>query len=178
MTTRDDVVRVIFVCTGNICRSPMADAVFRRLITQAGLSHRVASTSAGTGDWHVGERADPRALDALARRGYDGEQHRAKQFVAADFERFDLIIALDRSHARILQSWAGNDGEGERVSLLMSYAAEPAIVDVPDPYYADATMFDEVLVMIEAAAVALFSQLEPAVRTPSRPRTDAPSPSV
>ncbi|MGZ8804053.1 MAG: arsenate reductase/protein-tyrosine-phosphatase family protein, partial [Microbacterium sp.] len=76
---------VVFVCTGNICRSPMADVVFRWFADAAGLGDRVASTSAGTGDWHVGERADQRTIDALDRHGYDGNRHRARQFTHADF---------------------------------------------------------------------------------------------
>src|SRR5690349_23945993 len=86
--------RVVFVCTGNICRSPMADVVFRGFADAAGLGSRVASTSAGTGDWHVGERADVRTLEALERAGYDGTRHRARQFTHADFARSDLVIAL------------------------------------------------------------------------------------
>lgn len=171
MTAPDAVFRVIFVCTGNICRSPMADAVFRRLIAQAGLGDRVASASAGTGDWHVGEKADPRALDALERRGYDGQTHRARQFVAEDFRRHDLVIALDRSHERILRSWAADENESDRISMLMSYAAGAASPDVPDPYYAGPEKFDEVLVMIEAAAQTLVRQLAPAVRTAAAARS-------
>lgn len=164
MSSPDAVFRVMFVCTGNICRSPMADAVFRRLVAQAGLAARVASTSAGTGDWHVGERADPRARESLARRDYDGESHRAKQFAASDFRHYDLVIALDRSHERILKNWAGDEQEAERISLLMSYDPGAGSPDVPDPYYADQAMFDDVLTMIEGAAASLFRQLEPALR--------------
>lgn len=158
--------RVTFVCTGNICRSPMADVVFRWLADQAGLSDRVTSTSAGTGDWHVGERADERTLAALARRGYDGSRHRARQFTHEDFGRADLIVALDRSHERILRGWAHTPAEAEQVALLMSFAGEENL-DVPDPYYADDSMFDDVLGMIEGASRALFRQLEPAIRPPS-----------
>lgn len=162
-----DPFRVVFVCTGNICRSPMADIVFRSFAQQAGLDHRVSSWSAGTGDWHVGERADSRTLGALARQGYDGERHRARQFTQTDFHEADLVVALDRSHERILLEWARTPGDADKIALLRSFEASVGDqLDVPDPYYAGPEMFDEVLGMIEDACRALFRQLEPAVRQP------------
>ena len=155
---------VVFVCTGNICRSPMAEVVFRSLADAAGLSDRVASTSAGTGDWHVGERADQRTIDALDRHGYDGTGHRAKQFTHADFARNDLVVALDRSHERILRGWARTDADADKIALLMSFEQGGLTLDVPDPYYAGPAMFDDVLEMIERGSTALFRQLEPAIR--------------
>ncbi|MFG6402605.1 MULTISPECIES: low molecular weight protein-tyrosine-phosphatase [unclassified Microbacterium] len=157
--------RVVFVCSGNICRSPMADVVFRSMIERAGLADRIASTSAGTGDWHVGERADHRTLEALEGRGYDGTRHRARQFVAADFGRSDLVVALDHSHERILRGWAGSETDADKISLLMSFDSAAKTMDVPDPYYGGPAMFDEVLGMIEGASRALFRQLEPAIRS-------------
>lgn len=156
--------RVVFVCTGNICRSPMADVVFRRMADAAGLGSRVASSSAGTGDWHVGERADERTLEALTRRGYDGAHHRARQFTPPDFTRSDLVVALDRSHERILHGWAADESDADKIALLMSFDPHAPVLDVPDPYYAGPRMFDEVLAMIESASRALFRQLEPAIR--------------
>ena len=117
---------VVFVCTGNICRSPMADVVFRWFADAAGLGERVASTSAGTGDWHVGERADQRTIDALDRHGYDGTRHRARQFTHADFARNDLVVALDRSHERILRGWARTEADADKIALLMSFDHESA----------------------------------------------------
>ncbi|MAP63188.1 MAG: protein tyrosine phosphatase [Microbacterium sp.] len=156
--------RVVFVCTGNICRSPMADVVFRWFAEHAGLGDRVVSTSAGTGEWHVGEQADQRTLRALERKGYDGSKHRARQFTREDFERNDLIVALDRSHERILHEWAHTEGDTDKLALLMSFEPEAHTLDVPDPYYGSPGMFDEVLTMIEGASRALFRQLEPAIR--------------
>ncbi|MFT4213204.1 MAG: low molecular weight protein-tyrosine-phosphatase [Microbacterium sp.] len=168
MPTSDAPFRVVFVCSGNICRSPMAEVVFRDLADRAGFADRVTSTSAGTGDWHVGERADARTIDALARRGYDGTRHRARQFTPEDFDQHDLVVALDRSHERILSSWARTMADADKLALLLSFdAAAGGNLDVPDPYYADPAMFDEVLGMIESASRALFRQLEPAIRPSS-----------
>lgn len=164
--TTSDPFRVIFVCTGNICRSPMAEVVLRALAEVRGLGDQIISRSAGTGDWHVGERADTRTLDALARRGYDGAAHRAKQFTTASFADNDLIVALDRTHERVLRSWARTDDDEGKVTLLRTYDPHATNMDVPDPYYAAPEMFDAVLGMIETATHGLFSQLEPAVRTP------------
>lgn len=143
----------------------MADAVFRAIVTRAGLLAQVASSSAGTGDWHVGERADERTLAALERLGFDGSAHRARQFSAAIFDANDLVVSLDRSSDRILRSWARDESDADKIALLLSFdSASQGELDVPDPYYADAAMFDEVLGMIESACRALFRQLEPAVR--------------
>ena len=161
--------RVVFVCTGNICRSPMAQVVFRECADVAGLGARVASTSSGTGDWHVGEPADQRTIDALERRGYDGTKHRARQFTLDDFAHSDLVVALDRSHERILRSWARNEMDAGKIALLMSFDPAARTLDVPDPYYAGPGMFDEVLGMIESASQSLFRQLEPAIRPAIRP---------
>ncbi|PTT18507.1 protein tyrosine phosphatase [Microbacterium sp. HMWF026] len=161
----DAPFRVVFVCSGNICRSPMADVVFRRIAQTSGLGSRVASSSAGTGDWHVGERADHRTLAALDRLGYDGAAHRARQFQYVDFERNDLVVALDRSHERVLRGWARDDEDADKIALLQSFLPDAETLDVPDPYYAGPPMFDEVLGMIERASLALFRQLEPAIRS-------------
>nr|WP_259606924.1 MULTISPECIES: low molecular weight protein-tyrosine-phosphatase [Microbacterium] len=158
--------RVIFVCTGNICRSPMAEVVLRALAESQGLGSRIEARSAGTGDWHLGERADERTLEALGRRGYDGSAHRAKQFTAASFAENDLVIALDRTHERILRTWARSEDDEAKIALLRSFDPHASSMDVPDPYYAGPAMFDSVLGMIELATRGLFRQLEPAVRVP------------
>jgi len=145
--------RVSFVCSGNICRSPMAGIVFAQLAADAGMSDRFQVESAGTGDWHVGEPADERTIAALAARGYDGSRHRARQFDPDRFPDLDLVVALDRSHERILRSWAPTMDD-----------AWPQQTDVPDPYYADRHEFDRVLSTVERACRALFRQFEPAVR--------------
>ncbi len=157
--------RVCFVCTGNICRSPMAEAVFRTLIAKRGYARRLQVASAATGDWHVGERADARTIAALAARGYDASAHRARQFDVHEFGRHDLIVAFDRSQERILRGWAPSDVDRGKVQLLMTFDPDGSgTMEVPDPYYSDAAMFDGVLAMIERATLALFRQLEPAIR--------------
>ncbi|WP_207769868.1 MULTISPECIES: low molecular weight protein-tyrosine-phosphatase [unclassified Microbacterium] len=173
--TSPDPFRVIFVCTGNICRSPMAEVVFRDLAERQGLGSRIISRSAGTGDWHLGERADHRTIDSLARRGYDGSQHRARQFTAASFADNDLVVALDRTHERILREWARDEDEEGKVTLLLAFDPDASTHDVPDPYYAGADMFDSVLGMIEASTRGLFRQLEPALRLPRTPRNSGAS---
>ncbi len=157
--------RICFVCTGNICRSPMAEVVFRDLVKRFRLTASVTVISAGTGDWHVGEHSDDRTVAALRERGYDGSGHRAKQFDPEWFDHLDLVVVFDRSHERILKSWAQNDEDRGKVQLLLSFDQEQTDQwEVPDPYYSDAAMFDSVLGMIEHASTALFHQVEPGIR--------------
>lgn len=166
---RDTRFRVCFVCTGNICRSPMAEAVFRDLAQRSGLEHRVAVISAGTDDWHVGEPCDSRARDALAERGLDGARHRAKQFDPDWFDHLDLVVVCDRVQERLVKAWARDDADRAKVHLLLSFDREHAgAPDVPDPYYSDPAMFAIVLAMIERAGTALFRQIEPALQKAAR----------
>ncbi|MHB1171289.1 MAG: low molecular weight protein-tyrosine-phosphatase [Lacisediminihabitans sp.] len=157
--------RICFVCTGNICRSPMAEVVFREIVKRAGYEGAVTVLSAATGDWHVGEQSDDRTIAALAARGYDGANHRAKQFDPDWFENLDLVVVFDRSQERILRAWASTELDRGKVRLLLSFDKDQAAqVDVPDPYYSDAALFDSVLGMIEQSSAALFSQIEPGIR--------------
>jgi len=142
----------------------MAEVVFRDLADEQRLGTRIVSSSASTGEWHVGERADQRTLDALERRGYDGSHHRARPFTAASFAENDLVVALDRTHERILREWARDEDQEGKVTLLMSFDRDADSMDVPDPYYADMETFHSVLAMIETATRGLFRQLEPALR--------------
>ncbi|MGW6933630.1 low molecular weight protein-tyrosine-phosphatase [Lentzea sp. NPDC054927] len=144
-------VHVSFVCTGNICRSPVAALVFREWLSREGLSSSVTVSSAGTGGWHVGDPADPRALKTLADNGYPTD-HVAAQ-VGDPHLAADLLVALDSGHARTLRRMVDPD----RVRLLRSFDPDADDVDVPDPYYGDDSGFTEVLVMIEAAMPGLIA---------------------
>lgn len=157
--------RICFVCTGNICRSPMAETIFKAMVKRAGFEKKVAVISAGTGDWHVGEPSDERTLASLSDHGYNGSGHRGRQFDPAWFANLDLVVVFDRSQERILRTWAMTDQDRSKVQLLLSFDAEQAaLVDVPDPYYSDAALFDQVLGMIEKACAALFRQITPGIR--------------
>jgi protein-tyrosine phosphatase len=154
------VHRICFVCLGNICRSPMAEAVMRSLVADAGLEHEITVASAGTGDWHVGEDADRRAMATLRAHGYP-LRHRARQFAAGWFADYDLVVALDTSNAAALRRIAPTPQDAERVRLLRSYDPESVAVgdlDVPDPYFGDAG-FDAVLEMVERACRWLLAEL-------------------
>jgi protein-tyrosine phosphatase len=149
--------RVCFVCTGNICRSPMAESVFRARIAEAGLDDRVEVDSAGTGGWHEGDGADPRTVCILEEHGYDGD-HTARQFQTSWFTRRDLVIALDSGHLKALRRLAPTKEDARKVRLLRSY--DPAAgddLDVPDPYYGGLDGFEECLEMVEAASQGLLA---------------------
>ncbi|WP_028661872.1 low molecular weight protein-tyrosine-phosphatase [Saccharomonospora saliphila] len=145
-------LRIVFVCTGNICRSPMAASVFRQHLRAAGLDGEVEVASAGLGSWHLGEPADPRARATLTRHGYPVE-HVAAQ-VGADHLDADLLVAADSGHLRELRALAGDDGD---VRLLRSFdPTAPAGAEVPDPYYGDGDGFADVLGMIERSVEGLL----------------------
>ncbi|MFI9150814.1 low molecular weight protein-tyrosine-phosphatase [Streptomyces sp. NPDC053367] len=148
--------RVCFVCTGNICRSPMAESVFRARVAEAGLDGEVVVDSAGTGGWHEGDPADPRTVAVLEEHGYDGD-HVARQFHASWFSRLDLVIALDAGHLTALRRLAPTEQDAAKVRLLRSY--DPAArddLDVPDPYYGGMDGFEECLEMVESASTGLL----------------------
>ena len=149
---------VLFVCTGNICRSPTAEAIFRKLAADAGMAVAVTADSAGTHGYHVGEPPDPRAQEAAAKRGYDLSALRARRFEQADFQRFDLILAMDRDHYSILSNMARHSA-GHKLKLMMSYARRFADEEVPDPYYGGSQGFERVLDMLEDAARGLLESL-------------------
>jgi protein-tyrosine phosphatase len=171
VTDRTPTYRVCFVCSGNICRSPMAEVVFRALVDRAGLSDRVVVDSAGTGDWHAGNGADRRAVRALAEAGYDGSDHRARRFDARWFAERDLVIALDAGHLKVLQSWADHAGTDTEIRLLRSFDpklrdAQAAELDVADPYYEGRKAFARVLRQVERACAGLLEHVRDQLAVP------------
>jgi protein-tyrosine phosphatase len=161
---RDDGrVSVLFVCLGNICRSPTAEGVMRALVREAGLQHRIELDSAGTGGWHVGESPDARATEAAGRRGIVLEGA-ARKVRPRDFEEFDLILAMDASNLRDLQRLAPDERAREKVRLLREWgragSQSDGDLDVPDPYYGGPGGFDEVLDLVQASCASLLQQLQ------------------
>jgi protein-tyrosine phosphatase len=148
--------RLCFVCLGNICRSPTAEAVMRHLVAQAGLDDRIEIESAGTGDWHVGEPRDRRSRQVGERRGIP-LGGRARQFVPSDFARFDHVLAMDAKNLTDLCAMAPDEAARQKVRLLRSYdPASAADADVPDPYYGGADGFDDVFDVCQSACAGLL----------------------
>jgi protein-tyrosine phosphatase len=163
-------VRVCFVCSGNICRSPTAEVVLNRLAGERGRSDLVAADSAGTGSWHEGDDMDERSRGTLVDAGYDVPLHVAKQFQPADFARRDLIVALDGSHRDVLWWLAAETGDPAtaRAKIVLLRAFDPDLgsgesADVADPYYGGRGGFGEVLEHVERSAAAMLTAIERAV---------------
>jgi protein-tyrosine phosphatase len=168
-------VRLLFVCLGNICRSPTAEGVMRALVEDAGLADRVEIDSAGTGEWHVGSPPDTRALTAARARGVrlDGVARTVRR---ADFEHFDLLLAMDRANLADLRALAADEDEREKVRLLREF--DPASVrsgdlEVPDPYYGARGGFDEVIDIVQAACAGLLEHIRAADGAPASRAVDA-----
>jgi protein-tyrosine phosphatase len=157
--------RICFVCTGATCRSPIAEVVFAAIADRAGRSGALEITSAGVGDWHLGQCVDPRAAAALARHGYSLREHRARQFDPDWFASLDLVVALDRSQERILRAWAGSAVDRKKVRRLGDFDPESAdLGDPTHPVRGDDAAFDEVVERIERAGACLFRHIEPELR--------------
>jgi protein-tyrosine phosphatase len=157
----DDRVRLLFVCLGNICRSPTAEGVMRHLVVEQGLGDRVVVDSAGTGSWHVGHSPDERATAAAARRGIVLEGA-ARQLTAADFADHDLLLAADRDNLSVMRSLAPDDEARDRVHLLREFDPEAVLagdLEVPDPYYGGPDGFEDVLDGVERACRGLLEHL-------------------
>lgn len=151
-------MKVLFVCLGNICRSPTAEGVFRQKVREAGLEDRVEIDSAGTGDWHVGKAPDARTRAAALRRGYDLSGLRARQVSIADFSRYDLVLAMDNANLRDLKRLRGSSGKAELDLFLRRYELE--IDEVPDPYYGGEDGFEQVLDLVERACDGLLTEVK------------------
>jgi protein-tyrosine phosphatase len=152
---RDVRASVLFVCMGNICRSPTAESVFRQHAERAGLLDELCIESAGIGDWHVGQPPDKRAITHGRRRGYDLASLRARQVTRADFARFDFILAMDLRNLRDLEALRPADYSGY-LGLFLDFAPQLGVREVPDPYFGGADGFETVLELAERASEALL----------------------
>jgi protein-tyrosine phosphatase len=150
--------KILFVCTGNICRSPTAEGVARAIAKRRGLAERFLIASAGTHSYHVGDPPDARSTQFAAKRGYDLSRQRARRLEIADFYEFDYLLAMDQGHLRLMNAQRPADATA-RVALFTSLSKLYANQSVPDPYYGGDNGFEEVLDMIEEATERLFDEI-------------------
>jgi len=162
-------MKVLFVCLGNICRSPTAEGVLRALAQREAPQLALHADSAGTSDYHIGAPPDPRTVAAARRRGYDLSALRARQVRPADFSDFDLLLAMDEANLADLRAQAPSGMDG-RLAMFLEYAPELGRVDVPDPYLGTARDFDLVLDLVERGARGLLRTL--ATQSSRSPRPD------
>jgi protein-tyrosine phosphatase len=151
-----NVRNILFVCLGNICRSPLVEVVARKRLAEAGLKVQVASC--GTGGWHAGEQADPRMRAAAAGAGYELGAHRARQLAVADFERYDLLLAMDSDNLREIRRMVAPES-GKRAALFLEWAGLEPPHEFPDPYYGELTGFVQSIVLAEQGVRGLIERL-------------------
>lgn len=151
-------VKVLFVCMGNICRSPTAEAVFRHYVEQEGLAGQIHIDSAGTHDYHLGEAPDARTQRAAKQRGYDMSKLRGRQVEAGDFKLFDYVLAMDEANLAILEQLRPRDAESH-LGLFLQFAERHSEREVPDPYFGGADGFERVLDMVEDACCGLLRHI-------------------
>jgi protein-tyrosine phosphatase len=156
-------MKILFVCLGNICRSPTAEVVFRTVVAREAPDLHLEIDSAGTAGYHIGAPPDSRTRQAALRRGYDMSALRARVVEPVDFTRFDLILAMDRQNLEVLQRRAPQDAR-ERIRLFLEFAPEADATEVPDPYYGGVNGFEEVLDLVEAAAHGLLRHVKDEMR--------------
>lgn len=152
------MIRVLFICAGNICRSPTAEGVLRKLVAEAGLAEHVEIDSAGTHSYHAGEPPDPRARQAAARRGYDLDGQRARQVTARDCERFDLLLVMDDDNLRAMRRLCP-EAHAHKLKKLIDYLPNGGYREIPDPYYGGPKDFERMLDLIEGASRGLLGEL-------------------
>jgi len=156
-------ISVLFICMGNICRSPTAEGVFRARVAQAGLADRILIDSAGTHGYHIGQAPDLRSQHYAQQRGYDLSGQRARQVVPEDFDQFDYVLAMDQANLSVLQQLCPAAPRA-RIQLFLEYAQQHTEREVPDPYYGGGAGFERVLDMVEDAADQLLAELHPQLR--------------
>lgn len=152
------MIKVLFVCLGNICRSPTAHGIFEALICDQNLQDRISVDSAGTSDWHVGHAPDPRTTQAAHNRGFDLSRLRARQVCEEDFSQFDYIIAMDKENLGNLTAMMPADFKGE-LNLFLPYDSLLTLSEVPDPYYSKGDGFENVLDLVSSASEALLKHI-------------------
>lgn len=152
------MTKVLFVCLGNICRSPTADGIFRELVKREKLDQKIIVDSAGTGGWHIGKAPDPRTIAAAKKRGYDLSPLRARQVNAADFDEFDFVLAMDNANLRDLHNIKPVHYTGH-LGLFLEFGAHKHHREVPDPYYGEGDGFELVLDLVEGAAQGLLTHI-------------------
>ncbi len=155
-------VKILFVCFGNICRSPTAAGVFKKIVKEEGLDDHIEVDSAGTSGYHIGDSADPRSIDAATKRGIDITDHRGRRVEEADFDKYHYIIAMDNENYSNLATLctAGNWG---KLKMFLDYSNEFEGREVPDPYYGGETGFEVVLDMVESASKGLIKEIKDTV---------------
>ena len=159
VTVRSFVFKILFVCTGNICRSPTAEGVFRNLLKTRCLTDLIKVDSAGLGSWHVGDPPDPRSTETAIKRGIDIRHQKARAIRPHDFEEFDLLLAMDKTHYSAMKRSCPPELQS-RIHMFMNYARNTEISEVPDPYYGSSNGFDRVFDLIEAASEGLLEEIE------------------
>lgn len=152
-------IRVLFVCLGNICRSPLAEAIFNHKLRQTNFHHLVEADSCGTSNYHIGESPDPRTIANAKKNGVSIE-HSGRQFDPSDFERFDFILAMDRSNLNNIMKVSGSDRYVAKVALMRNYDPKTQGGDVPDPYYGGEAGFEEVFSILDRSVDELLSHIE------------------
>ena len=153
------MIRVLFVCLGNICRSPLAEAIFKQLLKERGLADQIQCDSAGTGDWHVGKPPDPRTL-AVARQYQVPVEHRGRQFASDDFSVYDYIIVMDASNRQNVLAQLPPNTQSDHVFLMRQFDDEPSKLDVPDPYWGGERGFDDMYHLLRRGCVNLLTYIE------------------
>lgn len=150
---------VLFVCLGNICRSPTAHAIFQAKVDEAKLSDQITVDSCGTGDWHIGHAPDSRSTEKAAEHGYDLSILRARQFTVGDFNKFNLILTMDNNNLQDVRSMMPGTFSGT-LDLFLRYTDNQKMLEVPDPYYGGSDSFDNVVLLIEQASIQLLNMIK------------------